>query len=116
MGLYKITPFAAINKLGSDSITAYIIPKNNYLAISQEKKSYIAPSLKIIQKCKGIGDTKICAGFPPLLRVTNDSRCEVKILAGLNYNPHECDIKLQVSRETLFIELEKQNSWAFKLR
>ena len=59
MSLYKITPFAAINKLGNDSMTAYIIPKNNYLSISQDKKSYIAPSLEKIQKCKGIGDKRL---------------------------------------------------------
>ena len=58
MSLYKITPFETINKLGNDSIT-YIIPKNNYLSISQDKKSYIAPSLEKIQKCKGIGDKRL---------------------------------------------------------
>ena len=94
-------------------ITAYIVPKNKYLAISQDKKTFITPSLENVQKCKSIGDTRICNGFPPVLRVTNDSRCEVKILAGLKYNTHECNIKVQVLRETLFIELEKQNSWAF---
>ena len=62
--------------------------------------------------CKNLDNTKICAIFTPTLRITNNSRCEIKILARVQYNPHECNIKLKKLQETIFIKLQ-ENSWIF---
>ena len=112
MDLFKITPFPTISPLGNESITAYIIPENTYVAISHDKKTYIAPSDEKVHECKHLDNRKICANFPPTLRITNNSRCEIKILGGINYNPQECNIKIKKLRETVFIKLQ-DNSWIF---
>ena len=112
MNLYKIAPFPTINPFANDSITAYIIPENSYISMSQDNKSYMTPSGENIRNCKDIEKTWICINTPPVLRVTNNSRCEIKILAGMRYNPNECGIKLKKLRESMFMKLQG-NSWIF---
>ena len=65
-----------------------------------------------IYDCKNLDDNRICDNFHPTLRITNNSRCEINILAGIQYNPHECNIKLKKLRESVFIKL-RDNYWIF---
>ena len=107
MNLYRIIPFPTLNLIHNESVSAYILPENEYIAISQERRTYLAPSTEKVHQCRVVDNTKICSNFPPLLHVTNNSRCEVNILCNLNFNAHECNIKIKNLFETYFINLDE---------
>ena len=76
--LYRLHPFPIKQNLIDQTICTYILPSFEYVALENNKQSYIAITYENLQNCKKIKNNYICKNFSPTQTVDTNSECEIK--------------------------------------
>lgn len=107
--LYKITTVPIqIN----NTVAAYIIPKNDFIAIDSKSKKYLLLGKTDIEESNKLGNLYIFKLSMPIADFMTVRSCEINIFKSEPIT-NECDVRLVATDHENWIALAKPNTWIF---
>jgi hypothetical protein len=95
---------------------AYIIPNENYIAISIDRSSYIQLTDSDFAHCKLSQDTHICEQHQPVYHTNNHQSCEMMIfLHESPLNLETCNIRISSFNGPYWSKTRVPNTWVYSL-
>lgn len=108
--LYHLIPLPILKGHGN---MIFILPTVEYLAISEDKSSYVI--LKSTDLCKPANKFLICPNPDPYFSSHIRPICETKILFHPTSIPKECDTRITSTPAEIWQKLKSSNSWIYVL-
>ncbi|XP_072375875.1 uncharacterized protein [Diabrotica undecimpunctata] len=109
--LFKLIPLPTVNNALQH---VFILPRFNYLAISESKSTY--SNLDNLDACKKLStEDLICIHHYPIYSTYSRASCETDMLFSPTKIPYSCDIRISQFYTDTWYPLLKRNTWLFIL-
>lgn len=114
--LYHLLPIPVKQNFDRTNTFACIVPNNDYIAVSTDRRSYFHLSKTDFTDCKFSQNSFICKQTQPIYHDNNHKSCEMQLFLGNTPNQlNTCDIKINSFDGSYWSKLRAPNSWIYSL-
>ena len=113
--LYKIHPYPIFqNHVGNITGTAYILPKESYIALSYNDQKFLLVNQEYHNSCiKTIFHT-ICDANQPIYSTSISQLCEIQMLIKPSTETfRKCDVRIILNEETFWTQILSLQAWLY---
>lgn len=98
------------------TLSAYVIPRVNYIATSQDQKYYFLPTESYLQSCKYHFEQPLCRLSLPMHNTETQQTCETSLLLHPTTALWKaCDIRLMKTKNPYWKQLSTPNIWLYSI-
>lgn len=115
LDLFRNIVLPTKQKFGHD-IFAYIKPKSEYVALSEDYQKYVRISATDLINCKHLSGQYICDHTSTVFNINKDTTCEIRIISDNEFKElSKCNIKMTTLNDGYWKQLSNGYSWLYSL-